>query len=1005
MSNDRHYLVLGLDPGIASCGFCLLDMTDHKILEMGSHLFDAPQEAKTKVSLAVTRRNARSVRRNNQRTKARLAHCLRLLKDAGLVPADADKTWFQTVKKDKPILKLRAAGLDRLLSDREFAQVLYSLCGNRGYIPHGEGRLGETDDAEGKKVLGAIKKNSEAMAENGCRTIGEMLYRQGRSRNKQGSYDLCVLNSQIQDEARALFEAQHRFGNQKAAEELETDYLKCLTWEKKTTEHDLRSYELVRYCPYFPLEKRAALADPSSELCRAYEKLKHLTIVHGDGSESRLSSEQVDGYLKLLFSTSPITTKKDPLEVTYKRIRKDLDLSSTSVFKGIDSEKEKTTEVFSPKSWRCLRRNGVPQALLQRMLDDRSLGDAICEALTFASSEESLEQQLEPLDLTESEREAILGVPFTGKLFKGYGSRSRKALEMLIDAFEDEGVHTLTEAERASGLLDKRRADSGTRTELLPAYDTYDRTCRNPVVLRAMGRMRRIVNAIIKIYGVPDEIHIELGRDLKQSKNEKIQVSKRQAENKAANKRMAELAAGILGCTPEEVPGKIVQKLAMREEQGEKDLYTGEAIDLERLVKEDHYCQIDHILPYSRTCDDSRANKVLVLAKSNQDKRERTPYEWMNSGETCAPDWNEFQARIMNGVHWFRKRDRFLNTDLGPETEAKFIARNLNDDRYMSVAVKNYLEDCLLFPEDGRKRHVTAVAGGATGNLRWVWGLNFGDNGKKDREDDRHHAVDAAIIAACSESTVRKVADASKLGRETFKHLRQSRLADTQPWPTFAEEVVERREQVIPTRMADHGVTGRAFEDTLYHLEGFTDDKGRYPLVRAGGKTVKKGNVHIGADGSARLVDGMAFVRLWLDPSARPTGKVKGKWYAEPVYYADIPAMRDGTYVPRACMIHVARVNWEPVPETALVSKPVTVFFGDVLKVDDHIGRFTGLDIAGCRLKIQSIIDKTEFSDWPSFGSWGNQTQVSILQEDCLGHCYDGLSINTGASTYSILEP
>ena len=1005
MSNARHYLVLGLDPGIASCGFCLLDMTDHKILEMGSHLFDAPQEAKTKVSLAVTRRNARSVRRNNQRTKARLAHCLRLLKDAGLVPADADKTWFQTVKKDKPILKLRAAGLDRLLSDREFAQVLYSLCGNRGYIPHGEGRLGETDDAEGKKVLGAIKKNSEAMAESGCRTVGEMLYRQGRSRNKQGSYDLCVLNSQIQDEARALFEAQRRFGNQKAAEELETEYLKCLTWEKKTTEHDLRSYELVGYCPYFPLEKHAALADPSSELCRAYEKLKHLTIVHGDGSESRLSSEQVDGYLKLLFSTSPITTKKDPLEVTYKRIRKDLDLSSTSVFKGIDSEKEKTTEVFSPKSWRCLRRNGVPQALLQRMLDDRSLGDAICEALTFASSEESLEQQLEPLDLTESEREAILGVPFTGKLFKGYGSRSRKALEMLIDAFEDEGVHTLTEAERASGLLDKRRADSGTRTELLPAYDTYDRTCRNPVVLRAMGRMRRIVNAIIKIYGVPDEIHIELGRDLKQSKNEKIQVSKRQAENKAANKRMAELAAGILGCTPEEVPGKIVQKLAMREEQGEKDLYTGEAIDLERLVKEDHYCQIDHILPYSRTCDDSRANKVLVLAKSNQDKRERTPYEWMNSGETCAPDWNEFQARIMNGVHWFRKRERFLNTDLGPETEAKFIARNLNDDRYMSVAVKNYLEDCLLFPEDGRKRHVTAVAGGATGNLRWVWGLNFGDNGKKDREDDRHHAVDAAIIAACSESTVRKVADASKLGRETFKHLRQSRLADTQPWPTFAEEVVERREQVIPTRMADHGVTGRAFEDTLYHLEGFTDDKGRYPLVRAGGKTVKKGNVHIGADGSARLVDGMAFVRLWLDPSARPTGKVKGKWYAEPVYYADIPAMRDGTYVPRACMIHVARVNWEPVPETALVSKPVTVFFGDVLKVDDHIGRFAGLNIANCSLTVQSVLDKTELSDWPSFGSWGNQTQVSILQEDCLGHCYDGLSINTGASTYSILEP
>ncbi|WP_322154967.1 type II CRISPR RNA-guided endonuclease Cas9 [Paratractidigestivibacter sp.] len=1002
MDNDRHYLVLGMDPGIASCGFCLLDMTDHKILEMGSHLFDAPQEPKTKVSLATTRRNARSVRKNNLRTKARLKHCLELLQGSGLAPTDADKTWFQTVKGDKPILKLRAGGLNRLLTDREFAQVLYSLCNHRGYIPHGEGRLGETDDAEGKKVLGAIKVNSERMAEGNYQTVGEMLNALGKSRNKQGNYELCVLNKQIQDEAHRLFEIQRQRGNHKATEKLEKEYIECLTWEKKTAEHDARTYELVGNCSYFPIEKRAALADPSSEICRAYEKLKHLVIVNEDGSESRLPANLVKSYMAVLFSTTPIKTKSDPREVTYKKIRKDLDLDSTKVFKGIDEEKEKTTEVFSPKSWRCLRRNGVPKELLQRMLDNRQLGDSICEALTFASTEASLIEQLEPLSLTEEEYEAILGVPFTGKLFKGYGSRSRVALEMLIDAFEDENVHTLTEAEAASGLLEKRLTDSGMRTKLLPPYVAYDRTCRNPVVLRAMGRMRHIVNSIIKIHGVPDEIHIELGRDLKQSKNEKAKVFKRQAENKATNKRMADIAAGIRGCAPEEVPGKVIRKLAMREEQGEKDLYTGATIDLKRLVTEDHYCEIDHILPYSRTCDDSSSNKVLVLAKSNQDKRERTPYEWMTSGEASAPSWEEFQSRIMNKVHWFRKREKFLNTDLGPDAEAKFINRNLNDDRYMSVAVKNYLEDCLLFPEDGRKKHVSAVAGGATGNLRWVWGLNFGDGNTKDRTDDRHHAVDAAIIAACSDKTVRAVADASKLGRETFKHMRQSRLANTQPWPTFADEVIERRELVVPTRMADHGVTGRAFEDTLYHLEGITDDKGKYPLVRAGEKIVKKGNVRINPDGSAKLVDGMAFLRLWCDPNARPNGKVKGKWYAEPVYYADIPAIRAGTYVPRACMIHVARTNWEPIPKSVLRSKPIVLFFGDVLKVDGHIGRFAGLNIAGCRLTVLSLNNKMELSDWPSFGSLGRDTEICVIQEDCLGHCYDNIVLSVDDSTFSL---
>jgi CRISPR-associated endonuclease Csn1 len=318
----------------------------------------------------------------------------------------------------------------------------------------------------------------------------------------------------------------------------------------------------------------------------------------------------------------------------------------------------------------------------------------------------------------------------------------------------------------------------------------------------------------------------------------------------------------------------------------------------------------------------------------------------------------------------------------------------------MSVAVKNYLEDCLLFPNDGRKKHVTAVAGGATGNLRWVWGLNFGQGNTKDRDDDRHHAVDAAIIAACSESTVKKVAEASSKGHETFKHLRKSRLSDTQPWPTFAEEVAARRAFVVPTRMVNHGVTGRVFEDTLYHLEGFTNDKGKYPLVRAGEKTAKKGNVRIGPDGSVKLIDGMAFLRLWLDPNARPNGKVKGKWYAEPVYYADIPAIKAGTYVPRACTIHVARNAWEPVPESAMQREPVVLFAGDVVEVDGHIGRYSGFNIFGGRITILNLLTKAEVGDWPSLGSWGRDTQVRVLQEDCLGHCYDDIVINPDNSTF-----
>lgn len=1005
METDRPYLVLGLDPGIASCGFCLLDMTNHKILEMGSHLFDAPQEPKTKTSLAVTRRNARSVRRNTLRTKMRLKHCMELLKDAGLIPQEADKTWFQSKKGDKPILKLRANGLDRMLSDRELAQVLYSLCVRRGYIPHGEGRLGETDDTEGRKVLDAIKKNSAEMQAGNYRTVGEMLYARGKSRNRGGNYDLCVYNSQIQDEARQIFAAQRELGNPKAGPELEQSYLDCLTWEKKTLDHDLRTYELVGTCSYFPGEKRAADADVSSELCRAYERLGHIVILHEDGSEQTLTAEQIEGYLRVLFSTSPLKGNKE-CKVTYGAIRKDLDLSGKSVFKGIAQDSE-NNEVFAPKSWRCLRKclSEDHEDLLARMLDDRAFGDDICEALTFASTEESLAQQLEPLDLGDGELDALLhGIPFTGKLFKGYGGRSRKALEILLGAFEEPEIRILTDAERETGLLDLRLADRGARSTLLPPYNTYDPTCRNPVVLRAMGRMRHIVNAIIRLHGVPDEIHIELGRDLKMSNHEKEIVSKRQRANEAANKKWAATAAGILGCEPEEVRGGTIRKLAMREEQGEKDAYTGATIDLERLVRDDHYCEIDHVLPYSRTCDDSRANKVLVLSKSNQDKRERTPYEWMTSGEANAPSWDEYHAHVMATVKQPRKRANLLNTDLAG-TESKFLARNLNDDRYMSVAVKNYLENCLAFradPSNPNKRHVFAVAGGATGNLRWVWGLNFGQGNVKDRADDRHHAVDAAIIAACSPGTVKKVAEVSSKGRKAFKELRGSRLADTQPWPTFALEVAARREFVVPTRMANHGVTGRVFEDFSYRLEGLRNtgyasiSRQIDPITKERRRGVA-GNYQLNPNGTVKLIDTMAFLRLWHDPSSGKTGK----WFIEPIYSRDIPFLDSPSYVPKYQKQKLARNNWLPIPSSALQESPLVLFRGDVLIVGNYIARYWSFNIATGKIEMRALLDipgvDTRF---PSVSKWTNDTKVRILQEDCLGHCYDSLVINSEDSTF-----
>lgn len=1003
MAEKEPYLVLGLDPGIASCGFCLLDTNNKQILEMGSHLFKAPREDKTQVSLAVSRRKARGSRRNNLRTKHRLEHCVKLLQEAGVVPQNiTGKKWFQSRKGDKPLLQLRKEALERKLSNREFAQILYVLCNRRGYISHGLGKSGEGTDDEGKKVLSAIKANTEEMAKGGYRTVGEMLYAKNKSRNKSGNYDLCVYNTQIQDEVKTIFEAQRTFGSPFATPELEQVYLDCLIWEKKSIEHDERVYNLVGKCIYFPEEypriRRAAHADISSELCIAYERFGHLAIVRDDGSEIRLTPARINGYIEKLFSSEYRKPGSSTKEVTYATIRKDLDLNKTDYFKGVDRDKENKEEVFVPKAWRTLR-DYLPKEFLQKMLDNREFGDEICEALAYASTEDSLKTRLENLELTDEELDELINVPFAGKVFKGYGNRSLKALNLLIDSFEDDEILTLADAEAASGLDKKRNSDKNERGLLLPAYSIYDKNCTNPVVLRAMGRMRRIINAIIKIYGPLNEIHIELGNELKQSKREKEAIWSAQKKNKAAKDKWRKDAAERLGLPEDEIPNELIRKLILREEQNCIDLYTGESISLDSLLRDEKYCEIDHALPYSRTSDNHPANRVLTLWKNNQNKKERTPYEWMTSGEVTAPSWEEYVARVNQFVHSAKRKRYLLNTNLDEEAEAKFINRNLNDTRYMARAVKSYLEDNLIFGEcNTNEGNVRAVAGGATGNLRWVWGLNFGENNTKDRSDDRHHAVDAAIIAACNTRTIQKVANTRKLGYETFKRMRESRLADTQPWPTFAVEVAARREFVIPTRMVDHGVTGQAFKETLYHYEGRNEKN--YPLLKAKTPsseiqvTNPEGNIRTNADGSAQIFSGMAFLRLWLDPNFEGRGGKKGKWYAEPVYYADMSAIKNKAYKPKACLIRTARVNWPDVPEAAMVIEPLILFSGDVLCINGHYGRYNRFHVGNCALDGVLNLKTGEpiKAGFPSgVNSWDAQTDIKIIQEDCLGHCYKNL--------------
>jgi CRISPR-associated endonuclease Csn1 len=236
-------------------------------------------------------------------------------------------------------------------------------------------------------------------------------------------------------------------------------------------------------------------------------------------------------------------------------------------------------------------------------------------------------------------------------------------------------------------------------------------------------------------------------------------------------------------------------------------------------------CEVDHILPYSRSFDDSTNNKVLVLASENRNKGNRTPFEYFGSNES-GEKWHRFSEWVL-GHKLLRKakRDRLLRRSFDEAASADFKERQLNDTRYATRYFAQFVQRNLCFAPgaDGEllKQPVRTPAGAFTAFMRHRWGL------KKDRnEGDLHHAQDACVVAAASAALIKRVSDVSR--RKELTQLSDGTLVDQltgevlgpeamaalgerfpQPWDGFADELRARLEpkprEALGMRFAAYG--------------------------------------------------------------------------------------------------------------------------------------------------------------------------------------------------------
>ena len=765
---DKINYRIGLDIGIASVGWAAI-LTDDKgepehIIDLGVRVFDKAEMPKDGSSLAAVRREARSSRRVIRRRRHRLDRIKILLQDSGLINIEQFMDRYYSPGLPD-VYRLRYEGLDRILSTEEFAQILIHYAKHRGFKSN---RKAETESKENGQVLEALESNQKLLEKKNYRTVGEMLFLDEKfriknsfneevvftPRNKSGNYHHMIRRSMIVQEIQTIFEKQRSLGNLYATKELESKYLELVTAQRSfdmgpgcQADGNPSPYAVdgfrnrVGMCTFEKEEKRAPKASFTAEWFVALQKINHIRIVAING-ENRLINEEERRLIQ-----KEVLSKK---EVKYSSLRKLLKLKETERFNSLNysiksgediNEIEKTEKavfVKMPYFYAYKKIFGTKLGVVPTDLEQEQY-DRIATILTEYKNDDSRTQRFKELNLESKHIDKLLSLNASK-----YQHLSIKAMRNIIP-YLLEGLSYDKACVKAG--YDFRGLEEVSKLHILkgPEITNFLKDITNPIVKRSVSQTIKVLNAIILKYGTPLAVNIELAREMSKTFEERNRINKegekRFKENEKIKKEIQELNRKF-------VTGQDIVKYRLWQEQQHICPYSGKTIPQEKLFEPGF--EVDHIIPYSISFDDSYRNKVLVYAQENQNKGNRTPYEYFGHDERR---WSEFEARLGICAKDYRKRQRLLKRHYSQDERRDFKARNLNDTKYVTSLVYNmilkYLE---IAPVEGKRKQVWAVNGAVTAYLRKRWG--FPD---KDRSTDRHHALDAVIIACCTDGMIHRI--------------------------------------------------------------------------------------------------------------------------------------------------------------------------------------------------------------------------------------------------------
>ena len=850
--------VLGLDLGPNSIGWALVDddldnPAESRLVDLGVRVFPEGVDnfdTGKELSKNEGRRIARGMRRQIRR-RARRRRLLRTsLIEAGLWPADeaAESELYQLDPYE-----LRARALSERLEPFEIGRVLLHLNQRRGFLSN---RKKDRGDKEVQGMLAEINENERERKEGGFDTIGAWLA------DKQANMDHAarhegdhvrnrhLARQQYEDEFEAIWTAQAEHHPNLLTDQLKYGSVGKQPYPVKPIPrpdkqgrdefsrrraklllqafglHGLVFFQRPMYwpksvvglCELEPKQKRCPRADRHAQQFRMLQEVNNLKYTDPDTHEElALNGEQRALVLDYLGRYDRRTFDQIRKKLGFlESVKFNLERGQRPSIKGmvVDHLMAKAS-----KSWHD-RPEDEKDAIVRMLLDNERQDEMIVGRLVHEHG------------FSPDEADAALNVDFPA----GYIHLSLKAIDKLLPHMErglvyqaksdpeQSALHAagyLRRDELRRRLFDKLPDPARVRPGELRIGDIP-----NPVVKRTLVELRKVVNAIIREYGKPDAVHLEMARSVQMGPEARHEFNSRMREREARR----EEAADVIRNLGLKVNRDSILRYLLWQEQSNECVYCGKTISQQQLYGGE--VDVDHILPYSRCLDDSQSNKVVCHRKCNHDKGNRTPHEWLADADPKAYErvCSHVGSLLRKGLMPYSKYRKFMQKELELD---KFVARQLVDTGYIAEATGEYLR--CLFDND---HDVLGLKGQLTAELRWQWGLGtileeLPDSpawqekanlrpGEKNRADHRHHAIDAVVIALTDRRRLHQLSDIVRRGGARA----HGEVLDD-PWPSYRDDVVQAVKGINVSHRVERKVRGQLHEETLY---GPTSTPGKWVL-------------------------------------------------------------------------------------------------------------------------------------------------------------------------------